>query len=55
MSTIADIVKEGKEESLRLDIYFYEQELKSVKSNEERDTLLEKIRNVEKLLIGLKD
>ena len=54
MSTIADIVKEGKEESLRLDIYFYEQELKYVKSNEERDALLEKIRNVEKLLIDIK-
>ncbi len=54
MSTIADMVKENKEESLRLDIYFYEQELKSVSCTEERDVILEKIRNVERLLVDLK-
>ena len=55
MKTITDLIKEGREESLRLDLYFYEQELNNVSSALIKEKLLEKIQLTEKLLNELRD
>lgn len=55
MKTITDLVKEGREESLRLDLYFYEQELNNTSSPLDKEKVLEKIQLTEKLLNELRD
>ena len=54
MKTITDLVKEGREESLRLDLYFYAQELLKATTLEDKQVVAEKIRATEKLLNDLR-
>ena len=54
MKTINDLVKESNEESLRLDLYFYAQELLKATSLVDKQAVAEKIRATEKLLNDLR-
>jgi hypothetical protein len=54
MKTINDLVKESNEESLRLDLYFYAQELLKATTLVDKQAVAEKIRATEKLLNDLR-
>ncbi len=55
MKTIGDMVKDTKEEELRLDLYFYERELAKTSNSTEKDTISKKIKTTERLLLELRN
>lgn len=54
MKTINDLTRENQEESLRLDLYFYAQELLKATTLVDKQAVAEKIRATEKLLNDLR-